>query len=147
MAKKAAVEEKTEEKQDQQGDASQADSKTQVQSVEFSEAVETGATGPGGSIDILLDMSVPVTVAVGQTQIPVRRLLQLGPGSVLKLDKSIDAPADLYLEDTRFAVGNVVVVDGRFAVRIKQIIGLGETANAEENGEEPADSAPKAADA
>jgi flagellar motor switch protein FliN/FliY len=128
-----------EENQDQQSDASQADSKTQVQSVEFSEAGETNATGPGGSIDILLDMSVPVIVAIGQTEIPVRRLLQLGPGSVLKLDKSIDAPADLYLKDTKFAAGNVVVVDGRFAVRIKQILGLG--------GTEPDDSDVKTAEA
>ncbi|GAH73993.1 unnamed protein product, partial [marine sediment metagenome] len=42
-------------------------------------------------------------------------------------DKPIDAPADLYLKDTKFATGNVVVVDGRFAVKIKEIIGLGDS--------------------
>ena len=119
---------KATEARQEQGDATaQEDSKTQVQSAEFSEAVETEAAGPGGSIDILLDMSVPVTVSIGRAEIPVRRLLQLGPGSVLKLDKSIDAPADLYLKDTQFAAGNVVVADGRFAVRIKQILGIGGT--------------------
>ncbi|MHC4498091.1 MAG: FliM/FliN family flagellar motor switch protein [Planctomycetota bacterium] len=106
--------------------AAQADSKTQAQSVEFSEAVDAGAASPAGSIDILLDMGVPITVAIGKTEIPVRRLLQLGAGSVLKLDKSIDAPVDLYLKDTKFAAGNVVVVDGWFAVRIEKILGLGE---------------------
>jgi flagellar motor switch protein FliN/FliY len=70
-------------------------------------------------------MSVPVTAAIGRTEIPVRRLLKLGPGSVLKLDKSVEAPADIYLKDTKFATGNVVVVDERFAVRIDQILGLG----------------------
>jgi flagellar motor switch/type III secretory pathway protein FliN len=50
----------------------------------------------------------------------------MGPGSVLKLDKPIEAPADLYLKDTKFATGTVVVVDGRFAIRIKEIIGLGD---------------------
>lgn len=109
-----------------QGDAAQADPKTQAQSVEFSEAVDAGAASSAGSIDILLDMGVPITVAIGKTEIPVRRLLQLGPGSVLKLDKSIDAPVDLYLKDTKFAAGNVVVVDGWFAVRIETILGLGE---------------------
>ncbi|MHC4572527.1 MAG: FliM/FliN family flagellar motor switch protein [Planctomycetota bacterium] len=110
-----------------------ADSKVQAESAEFSEAVGTETAGPGTSIDILLDMNVLVTAAIGQTEIPVRRLLQLGPGSVLKLDKSIDAPADLYLRDAKFAAGNVVVVDGRFGVRIKEILGLG--------GDEPDDSA------
>lgn len=123
-----AVEEKAEEKQDQQDDASQEDSKKQAQSVEFSEATETEAAGSGGSIDILLDMNVPVTVAIGQTEIPVRRLLQLGPGSILKLDKSVNAPVDLYLRDTKFATGDVVVVEEQFAVRIKQILGLGDFA-------------------
>jgi flagellar motor switch/type III secretory pathway protein FliN len=33
---------------------------------------------------------------------------------------------DLYLKDTKFATGSVVIVDGRFAVKIKQILGLGD---------------------
>ena len=123
-----AVEEKTEEQQDQQNQDGQEDSKAQAQSVEFSEAAENKTTGPGTSIDFLLDMDVPVTVAIGRTEVPIQRLLQLNPGSVLKLDKPIDAPADLYLKDTRFATGNVVVVEDRFAVRIKEILGTGAAA-------------------
>ena len=123
-----AVEEKTDEQQDQQNQVGQEDSKAQAQSVEFSEAAENKTTGPGTSIDFLLDMDVPVTVAIGRTEVPIQRLLQLNPGSVLKLDKPIDAPADLYLKDTRFATGNVVVVEDRFAVRIKEILGTGAAA-------------------
>ena len=117
-----AVEEK------QESGTAQEDSKTQAQSAEFSEVNATGDTGAGGSIDLLLDVNIAVTVAIGKTEIPVRRLLRLGPGSVLELDKSIGEPADLYLRDTRFATGSVVVVDGRFAVKIQQILGLGDVA-------------------
>lgn len=117
-----------EEKQDQQQEESlQQDSKTQAQSVEFSEAVGSEGAAGAGSINVLLAMNVAVKVVIGQTELPVKRLLQLGPGSVLKLDKSIDEPADLYLKDTKFATGDIVVVDGRFAIRIKQIIGLGDS--------------------
>ena len=123
----AETTETAEEKQDMQNAAVQEDSKIQAQSIEFSEADETEIAGTGGSIDILLGMNILVTVSIGQTELPVRRLLQLGPGSVLKLDKSIDAPVDLFLRDTKFATGNVVVVDGQFAVRIKQILGLGDS--------------------
>ena len=118
-----AVEEKTE--QQQQNTAEQEDSKIQAQSVEFQEAADTGAADAGGNIDILLDMNIPVTVVIGKKEMTVRRLLQIGPGSVLPLDKSIDAPADLYLKDNMFANGTIVVVDGRFAVKIKEILGLG----------------------
>ncbi len=121
-----ATEEMTEEQQDQ-GD--QKDQKTQAQSAEFAEVTETNATGSGASLDILLDMEVPVTVAIGQTELSIQRLLQLGPGSVLKLDKSIEAPADLYLKDTRFATGDIVIVEDKFAIRIKSILGSGDAAD------------------
>ena len=116
---------KAEEKRDSTDNASQADSKKQVQSVELAEVVEAEGAGSAGNFDVLLDMSVPVSVTIGRAEIPIRRLLQLGPGSVLTLDKPIDAPADLYLKDAKFASADVVVVDGKFAVRIKQIIGAG----------------------
>jgi flagellar motor switch protein FliN/FliY len=119
----AETTEEVQEKQDQQDNTEVRDSKKQAQSVDFAEAGEGGAAGSGASLDILLDMNIPVTVTVGQTEIPVRRLLQLGPGSVLKLDKPIEEPADLYLKDTKFATGNVVVVDGQFAIKIQQILG------------------------
>ena len=118
-----AVEEKTE--QQTQNAAEQKDSKTQAQSVDLPEAADTGTTSAGGNIDILLDMNIPVTVVIGKKEMTVRRLLQLGPNSVLTLDKSIEEPVDLYLKDTMFATGNIVVVDGRFAVKIKEILGLG----------------------
>ncbi len=111
----AATADKVEEKQNQ---------KKNVQEVEYSEAAETDVKGSGGSIDILLDMNVPITVTIGQTNISVKRLLQLAPGSVIKLDKTIDEPVELYLSGSKFATGSVVVVDGCFAIKIKQIIGL-----------------------
>ncbi len=126
----AETTEEVQEKQDQQDNTEVQDSKKQAQSVDFAEAAEGGAAGSGTSMDILLDMNIPVTVTVGQTEIPVRRLLQLGPGSVLKLDKPIEEPADLYLKDSKFATGNVVVVDGQFAIRIQQVLGAGAVAAA-----------------
>ena len=110
----------TEEKQDAQ-DAPQ-DDKQQAQSVELSDAPESADTGPGASIDVLLDMDVPVTAVIDTTEISVQRLLQLAPGSVLKLEKPVGAPVDLYLKDVKFATGTVVVIEDRFAVKIKEIL-------------------------
>ncbi len=112
-----------EEVEQQQNQAAPDDSKTQAQSVEFPQAAETKAAGPGASIDILLDMEVPVTVVIGKVEVPIQRFLQLGPGSVLKLEKPIEEPAELYLKDTKFAVGNIVVVEDQFAIRIKEVLG------------------------
>ncbi len=108
---------------EQQNQTPQDDSKTQVQSVDFPQAVEGKVAGPGSSIDILLDMEVPVSVVLGKVEVPIQRFLQLGTGSVLKLNKSIEEPAELYLKDTKFAIGNIVVVDDQFAIRIKEVLG------------------------
>lgn len=118
------TEQATDQKQDQQNDTEQKDPKTQVQNVDLPEAAESASGSATGSIDILLDMHVPLTVVIGQTEIPVRRLLQLGPGSVLQLNKPVHAPADLYLRDSKFATGTVVVVEDRFAIRINKILGV-----------------------
>jgi flagellar motor switch protein FliN/FliY len=121
---------------EQNASETQTDSKTQAQSVEFPEAAESEASGSGGNIDILLGMQVPVTVAIGQKEIPIRRLLQLGPGSVLELDKSIGSPVDLYLRDTKFATGEVVVVQDRFAVKIQQVTGLNDASELQQENEQ-----------
>ena len=124
MAKtEEATEQAAPEQQEAQAEAPAEDAATQAQTAEFAEAVEGEVTGAGTSIDILLDMNVPVTVAIGKMEVTVQRLLQLGPGSVLKLDKSIDTPADLYLKNTKFATGSIVVIDNMFAVRIEEVLG------------------------
>jgi flagellar motor switch protein FliN len=106
------------------------DSKIPVQSAQFPQASASAGNGPKTSIDILLDMNVPVTVVIGKTEVSIQQLLQLCPGSVLELSKSIDEPADLYLKDTKFATGSIVVVEDKFAIRIKEIIGtLADTAS------------------
>ena len=118
----------TENQQQEINDAApETETRTEVQSAEFPEAPEGTSAAQAGQLDILLDMDVPITVVLGETQIPVRRLLQLGPGSVLRLDTPIEAPADLYLKDAKFAEADVVVVENRFAVRIRQILGAGES--------------------
>lgn len=109
-----AIEEQTTEATEQQ---------VQAQGVEFPQA-PADQNGGDGSIDMILNMNVPVMVALGQTQISVKRLLQLSPGSVLKLNQSVSAPVELYLKDSKFATGDVVVVEDQFAIRIKSIIGL-----------------------
>lgn len=97
---------------------------TQAQNVEFTEATDDSSVGSDGNLDLLLDITMSVTVNLGDAQVPIKRLLQLGPGSVLQLDKLIDEPAELYVQGNKFATGDIVVVDGQFAIRIKEVLGI-----------------------
>lgn len=113
MAKEAAV-----------AEAPDKVTKKQAQSVEYAEAGEGVAAAEGNQFDFLLDMEVAVTVALGNAEIPVRRLLQLGPGAVLELEKTVEQPVDLYLQGMKFAEGDVVVLDDHFGIRIKRLMGV-----------------------
>ncbi len=97
---------------------------TQVQDVELTEAADSGVDSGDGNLDLLLDITMSVNVTLGKTQVPIKRLLQLGPGSVLQMDKLVDEPAEVYVQGNKFATGNIVVVDGRFAIRITDVLGM-----------------------
>jgi flagellar motor switch protein FliN/FliY len=77
---------------------------------------------PTGQIDILLDTAMPVTARLGQTEILIRQVLQLGPGSVLKLDRRVGEPVDLLLRGVCFAKGTLVVVGDDIGVRISEVL-------------------------
>ena len=88
------------------------------------DAVREAQTSDGafGKIDMVLDVSVPITVELGRTRLLVRDVLRLGVGAVVELDKVAGEAVDLFVRDLKFATGGVVVVDDRFAVRIKEIV-------------------------
>jgi flagellar motor switch protein FliN/FliY len=115
----------TEQTQTEQTEEGQTENQqqTEAQNAEFAEAQDTGPAPGEENLDLLLDISMPVAVNLGKTDVPFRRLLQLGPGSVLQLDKTVGQPAELYVQDISFATGDIVVMDGCFAVRIKEILG------------------------
>ena len=121
---------KTEEQTQQE--QTQVNQQTEAQNAEFAEAQDAGGSTGDENLDILLDINMPVAVNLGKTEVPFRRLLQLAPGSVLQLDKTIGQPAELYVQDISFATGDVVVMDGCFAVRIKEIVGSEQTEQTEE---------------
>jgi len=67
------------------------------------------------------DIKVTVSAELGRTQLAIDRLMTLGKGSVLELDRSIDQPVELIAQGIPLASGEVVVVDGHFAIRILNV--------------------------
>jgi flagellar motor switch protein FliN/FliY len=73
------------------------------------------------NLEILLDVKVKLTVELGSCQLPMRDVLQLNVGSVVKLDKAAQAPVDLYANQTRIARGEVVVMDDAYGIKITEL--------------------------
>jgi len=100
----------------------QADERIEVNEAELPEA-QPGTSGEGsGQLDILLDTTMTVSAVLGETTMPVSELLQLGNGSVVALDRQLGQPVDLYLRGIRFATGQVVVIDDKMGIRIKEVL-------------------------
>lgn len=76
----------------------------------------------GTNIEILLDIPLEVSVELGRTKMVIKDLIQLGPGSVIELDKLIGEPVDLLVNDNLIARGEVVVFDENFGIRITDIV-------------------------
>ena len=93
-----------------------------VQPVEFEDAEDAGPAGQE-NLSVLLDIQMPITVVLGKTEVPFRRLLQLGPGSVLELDQAVGQPAELFVQGIRLATGDVVVVNENYGLRIREVMG------------------------
>lgn len=107
--------------------------KTQVQEADFAEAQQADVKPSEENLDLLLDIHMPLTVNLGTTTMQFRKLLQLGPGSIIQLDKLVGEPADLYIQDIKFATADIVVAGDSFAVRIKEISGMEQTVEAARN--------------
>ncbi|WP_369131839.1 flagellar motor switch protein FliN [Modestobacter sp. I12A-02662] len=75
-----------------------------------------------GSLDLLRNVAMEVTVEIGRTRMTVSELLSLHPGEVVELDRAAGAPADLLVNGTLIARGEIVVVDEDFGLRISEIV-------------------------
>ncbi len=78
-----------------------------------------------GSMNLLRDVEMTLSVELGRTSMPVRDLLTLTPGSVIELDRAAGAPADLMVNGRLLARGEIVVVDEDYGLRITEIVDPG----------------------
>jgi len=74
------------------------------------------------TLELLLEVELPVSVSFGRAQLPLKEVLKLNSGSIVELNRSISEPVDLIVNNCVIARGEVVVVEGNYGVRIKQII-------------------------
>ena len=88
---------------------------------------EGDAANQGGDASILKDwnplhqIKARLQVCVGEVSLSVGELLGAKEHQVLRLDREIDHPVDLTIEGKVVARGQLVAVDGHFAVRITEL--------------------------
>jgi flagellar motor switch protein FliN/FliY len=85
------------------------------------------ATPPAASknarnIELLLDVELPVALRFGKSEMLLSSILELSPGSVVELDQKIVEPVELLVSGKVVAQGEVVVLDGYYALRVTGVL-------------------------
>ncbi len=88
--------------------------------------VTTSSKQPGELQNIGLLMQVPLhlTVELGSCKLSVAEVLKLGTGSIVELDRDVDRPVDLLVNNRPIARGEIVALAQTFALRITELIAL-----------------------
>lgn len=89
---------------------------------DFDAQPEPEKARPVGNLDLLMDIPLDVSVELGHTQKTVKEVLELGPGSIIELDKLAGEAIDILVNQKYVAKGEVVVVDENFGIRITEIL-------------------------
>ena len=93
-----------------------------ISPVKFPPLGEGMAPGTSGTISLLMDVPMNLTVELGRTRQLVKDILGLGEGSIIELDKLAGEPVDLLVNGKLIAKGEVVVIDENFGVRVTDIV-------------------------
>jgi flagellar motor switch protein FliN len=96
----------------------------EARAAEFDTLRDDASAAPSRDVnmDVILDVSVTLSMEVGRTRIPIRNLLQLNQGSVVELDRAAGEPLDVFVNGTLIAHGEVVVVNEKFGIRLTDVI-------------------------
>ena len=73
------------------------------------------------NINLFLDIELEASLRFGARELPLREVLDLGPGDVVELDRNISDPVDLLVGDKIVARGEVVLVNGNFGLRVTEV--------------------------
>lgn len=83
---------------------------------------ETRQHSEARPLDFILDIPLEISVELGRTSMLIHELLQLGPGSVIELDKLAGEPMEILVNEKLVARGEVVVIKDKFAIRLTDIV-------------------------
>jgi flagellar motor switch protein FliN/FliY len=73
------------------------------------------------TMDLLLDVDLPVSISFGKALLPLKDVLKLTTGSIVELNRGVNDHVEVLVNHCLIARGEVVVVEGNYGVRIQEI--------------------------
>ena len=81
------------------------------------------------NLNRILDIPLVLSAQLGNTRMLIKDLLQLGPGSIVELDKLAGEPLEVLVNERLVARGEVVMVNEKFGIRLTDVISPTERVN------------------
>lgn len=94
---------------------------TNVQKAQFA-PLEDVSSGGKQNINLILDVPLQISVVLGTATKSIKEILELSNGSLVELDKLTEEPVEILVNGKKVALGEVVVIDEHFGVRIVSIV-------------------------
>lgn len=92
-----------------------------VKKLDFPE-INNQLSGSKFKVDLFSNIPVTIDVYLGKTTISLKDVHELSKGSVIELDKFYGEPLDLKINGELIATGEVVSIDNKYGIMIKDIV-------------------------
>ena len=83
------------------------------------------------NLDFFLDIPMNIKSQLGNAKLTINDVLHMREGSTIELDTVAGGTSKLFVNNTLFALGEVVVMDDHLGIRITEFIGQQERKNVE----------------
>jgi flagellar motor switch protein FliN len=87
----------------------------------FTSPSDDDSEGGTGTLDLLMDVQLAMTLRFGSKTLLLRDVLDLSPGAVVELDRRVQEPVELFLDGKLIGRGEVVVIEGNYGLRVSEI--------------------------
>ncbi|MGD0369467.1 MAG: flagellar motor switch protein FliN [Acidobacteriaceae bacterium] len=94
---------------------------TAVPALKANSGGDTAAPVQSRTMDLLLDVDLPVSISFGKALLPMRDVLKLTTGSIVEFNRGLNDPVEVLVNHCLIARGEVVVVEGNYGIRIQEI--------------------------
>ena len=89
---------------------------TQLENIERPQKIEKSKT-----YNLLLDVELELSAILGETDIPLKKVLDITKGTIIELDNKTTNPIKLLANGSEVARGEVVIIEDNFGLRITDI--------------------------
>jgi flagellar motor switch protein FliN/FliY len=82
------------------------------------------------NMNLIMDVKLPIKVRIGSKTMLLKDVISMDIGSVIELDRLVNDPLDILVDEKVIGKGEVVIVDGNFGIQVTEVLNQRDRLNA-----------------